>query len=165
MIKDIVKQLEPLPAKSKLIVLGGGYSGQRIASVGKGLGLTVLCSRREKGSKGADFIFNSDKEFPNEIIEGATHVLSCIPPLSNGKDPVLSQIKAQLLNAKHLQWVGYLSTTGVYGDTKGAWVNENTSPNPQQERSIRRFSCEKEWLETKLPIQILRLPGIYGPKR
>ncbi len=165
MIKDIVKQLEPLPAKSKLIVLGGGYSGQRIASVGKGLGLTVLCSRREKGSKGADFIFNSDKEFPNEIIEEATHVLSCIPPLSNGKDPVLSQIKAQLLNAKHLQWVGYLSTTGVYGDTKGAWVNENTSPNPQQERSIRRFSCEKEWLETKLPIQILRLPGIYGPKR
>ena len=165
MIKDIVKQLEHLPPKSKLIVFGGGYSGQRIASVGRGLGLTVLCSRREKGSKGADFIFNSDQEFSNEIIEGATHVLSCIPPLLSGKDPVLSQIKAQLLNAKNLEWVGYLSTTGVYGDTKGEWVNENTSPNPQQERSVRRFSCEKEWLETNLPIQILRLPGIYGPKR
>ena len=165
MIKDIVKQLEHLPPKSKLIVFGGGYSGQRIASVGRGLGLTVLCSRREKGSKGADFIFNSDQEFSNEIIEGATHVLSCIPPLLSGKDPVLSQIKAQLLNAKNLEWVGYLSTTGVYGDTQGEWVNENTSPNPQQERSVRRFSCEKEWLETNLPIQILRLPGIYGPKR
>jgi len=165
MIQDIVKQLEPLPAKSKLIIFGGGYSGQRIASLGRRLGLKVLCSRREKGSKGADFIFNSDQEFSNEIFDGATHVLSCIPPLLSGEDPVLSKLKNQLLNSKKLKWVGYLSTTGVYGDTKGKWVNENTPVNPQQERSIRRFSCEKEWLETNLPIQILRLPGIYGPKR
>ena len=167
MIQDIVKrlELEPLPPKSKLIIFGGGYSGQKIASVGRSLGVKVLCSRREKGSKGADFIFNSDKEFSTEIFEGATHVLSCIPPLLNGEDPVLGKLKTQLLNSKNLKWVGYLSTTGVYGDTKGAWVNETTSPNPQQERSIRRYSCEKEWLETKLPIQILRLPGIYGPKR
>ena len=165
MIQDIVKQLEPLPAKSKLIIFGGGYSGQRIASLGRRLGLKVLCSRREKGSKGADFIFNSDQEFSNEIFDGATHVLSCIPPLLSGEDPVLSKLKNQLLNSKKLKWVGYLSTTGVYGDTKGKWVNENTPANPQQERSIRRFSCEKEWLETNLPIQILRLPGIYGPKR
>ena len=91
--------------------------------------------------------------------------MSCIPPLLNGEDPVLLKLKNQLLNSKNLKWVGYLSTTGVYGDTKGGWVNENTSPNPQQERSIRRFSCEKQWIETKLPIQILRLPGIYGPGR
>jgi len=165
MIQDIVKQLEPLPPKSKLIIFGGGYSGQRIASVGRHLGIKVLCSRREKGSKGADFIFNADHELSDEIFEGATHILSCIPPLLNGKDPVLSTIKPQLLNSKNLKWVGYLSTTGVYGDAKGAWVNENTTPNPQQERSIRRFSCENEWIETKLPIQILRLPGIYGPRR
>ena len=165
MIQDIVKQLEPLPSKSKLIIFGGGYSGQKIASVGRHLGVKVLCSRREEGSEGADFIFNSDKEVSNEILEGATHVLSCIPPLTNGEDPVLRKIKTQLLNSKKLKWVGYLSTTGVYGDTKGKWVNENTPANPQQDRSIRRFSCEKEWLETKLPIQILRLPGIYGPKR
>jgi len=165
MFQGIVKQPEPLPAKSKLIIFGGGYSGQKIASLGRTLGLKVLCSRREKGSKGADFIFNTDKECSNEIFEGATHVLSCIPPLLSGEDPVLSKIKTKLLNLKKLQWVGYLSTTGVYGDTNGKWVNENTPPNPQQERSIRRFSCEKEWLDTKLPIQILRLPGIYGPKR
>ena len=165
MIQDIVKRLEPLPAKSKLIIFGGGYSGQKIASVGRFLGTKVFCSRRKKGSKGADFIFNSEEEFSQEILEGATHVLSCIPPLLSGKDPVLSKLKTQLLNSKNLKWVGYLSTTGVYGDTKGGWVNENTSPNPQQERSIRRFSCEKQWIETKLPIQILRLPGIYGPGR
>ena len=60
-------------------------------------------------------------------MEGATHVLSCIPPLLNGKDPVLNKLKEQLLNSKKLKWVGYLSTTGVYGDTKGEWVNENSS--------------------------------------
>ena len=165
MIQDIVKRFDPLPPKSKLVILGGGFSGQRIASFARCLGVEVLCSRRNKGSEGADFIFNTEKEISNEIFEGTTHVLSCIPPLLNGEDPVLLKLKTQLLNSKNLKWVGYLSTTGVYGDTKGGWVNENTSPNPQQERSIRRFSCEKQWIETKLPIQILRLPGIYGPGR
>ena len=165
MIQNIVKRFDPLPPKSKLVIFGGGFSGQRIASFARGLGVKVLCSRRNKESKGADFIFNTEKEISNEIFEGTTHVLSCIPPLLNGEDPVLLKLKTQLLNAKNLKWVGYLSTTGVYGDTKGGWVNENTSPNPQQERSIRRFSCEKQWIETKLPIQILRLPGIYGPGR
>ena len=165
MIQDIVKGLDALPAKSKLIIFGGGFSGQRIASIGRHLGSTVLCSRRKENSKGADFVFNTDRELPNEILDGATHVLSCIPPLLSGEDPVLLKLKKKLLNSKKLKWVGYLSTTGVYGDTKGVWVNENTSPNPQQERSIRRLSCEKQWLETKLPVQILRLPGIYGPGR
>tara|TARA_B100000700_G_scaffold299549_1_gene366755 strand:+ start:815 stop:1711 length:897 start_codon:yes stop_codon:yes gene_type:complete len=165
MIQDIVKRLEPLPSKSKLIIFGGGYSGQKIASVGRSLGVKVLCSRREKGSKGADFIFNTETELSNEIFKGATHFLSCIPPLLSGEDPVLSKLKSKLLDSKNLKWVGYLSTTGVYGDTNGKWVNESTTPNPQQERSIRRFSCEKAWLNTKLPVQILRLPGIYGPSR
>ena len=165
MNQDIVKRFDPLPAKSKLIIFGGGFSGQRIASLARRLGVQVLCSRRRKDSEGADFIFNNEKELSNEIFEGTTHVLSCIPPLLSGEDPVLLKLKTQLLNSKNLKWVGYLSTTGVYGDTKGEWVNENTSPNPQQERSIRRLSCEKQWLATKLPIQILRLPGIYGPGR
>jgi nucleoside-diphosphate-sugar epimerase len=165
MIQEIVKRLDPLPPKSKFIIFGGGFSGQRIASLGRHLGAKVLCSRRKENSKGADFIFNTDKEVPNEIFNGATHVLSCIPPLISGEDPVLHKLKTQLLNSKNIKWVGYLSTTGVYGDTNGEWVNENTFPNPQQERSIRRLSCEKQWLDTKLPVQILRLPGIYGPGR
>tara|TARA_B100000579_G_scaffold99800_1_gene79322 strand:+ start:2377 stop:3273 length:897 start_codon:yes stop_codon:yes gene_type:complete len=165
MIQDIVKSLEPMPPKSKLIIFGGGYSGQRIAKAARHLGTEVLCSRRKNNSKGADFIFNADNELPNEIFEGVTHILSCIPPLLSGQDPVVSKLKTQLLNSKSLKWVGYLSTTGVYGDAKGEWVNENTTPYPKQERSIRRYSCEKDWSATKLPIQILRLPGIYGPGR
>lgn len=166
MIGDIVKRFDPLPLKSKLIIFGGGFSGQHLASACKALGNKVLCSRRQKNSKGADFIFNSNnEELSKEILQDATHVLSCIPPSAEGKDPVLQQVKSQLLNATNLRWVGYLSTTGVYGDTQGAWVNETMTPKPQQTRSIRRFSCEKEWLETGLPLQILRLPGIYGPGR
>ena len=165
MINDIVKRFEPLPPKSKLIIFGGGFSGQRIASLAKGLGVKVLCSRRTRNSKGADFIFNTEQELSNEILDGATHVLSCIPPLLNGEDPVLLKLKTKLINSKNIKWVGYLSTTGVYGDRKGGWVDEDTLPNPQQERSVRRFMCEKQWIETKLPVQILRLPGIYGPGR
>tara|TARA_B100000700_G_scaffold324293_1_gene430062 strand:- start:1277 stop:2164 length:888 start_codon:yes stop_codon:yes gene_type:complete len=165
MIEDIVKQLTPLPPKSKLIIFGGGYSGQRIAKVAKHLGTEVFCSRRNKNSQGADFVFDSNKDFSDEIFEGVTHVLSSIPPLPNGKDPLLTKVRSHLLKSKDIKWVGYLSTTGVYGDTKGNWVNEKTEPNPKQGRSIRRLSCEREWLETNLPIQILRLPGIYGPGR
>ena len=165
MNQDIVKRFAPLPAKSKLVIFGGGFSGQRIATLARCLGVNVLCSRRQKESEGADFIFNTEKELPNEILEGATHILSCIPPSLNGEDPVLVKLKNKLLNSKKLEWVGYLSTTGVYGDAKGNWVDENTSPNPQQERSKRRFGCEREWIETNLPVQILRLPGIYGPGR
>ncbi len=165
MIDDIVKQLHPLPVASKLIIFGGGFTGQHVANACRALGNNALCSRRQKNSKGADFIFDSKNELSKAILDDATHVLSCIPPSIEGKDPLLQQVKSQLLNAKNLEWVGYLSTTGVYGDSQGAWVDESTTPKPKQDRSIRRLSCEKQWLETGLPVQILRLPGIYGPGR
>ena len=107
MIQDIVKQLDPLPPKSKLVIFGGGFSGQRIASVGRHLGVKVLCSRRKKNSKGADFIFNTDKELSNEIFEGATHVLSCIPPLLSGEDPVLNKTQNSITKFKKFK-VGWL---------------------------------------------------------
>jgi len=69
------------------------------------------------------------------------------------------------LKSLSLEWVGYLSTTGVYGNTKGDWVSEIDNPNPFQKRSHKRLNCEKEWIESGLPVQIFRLPGIYGPGR
>jgi len=102
---------------------------------------------------------------PNEkIFDGVTHILSCIPPDKNGNDPVLRSLKNNLKSLS-LEWVGYLSTTGVYGNTKGNWVSEIDEPNPLQERSRNRLNCEKEWIESGLPVQIFRLPGIYGPGR
>ena len=63
--------------------------------------------------------------------------------VNNLKKPKIKLVYSEFkkpLNSKKLKWVGYLSTTGIYGDTKGEWVNENTSPNTQQDRSIRRLS-------------------------
>jgi nucleoside-diphosphate-sugar epimerase len=102
---------------------------------------------------------------PNkEIFDGITHVLSCIPPDKNGNDPVLKSLKSELKTLS-LEWVGYLSTTGVYGNTQGNWVSEIDPPNPFQKRSQKRLNCEKEWIASGLPVQIYRLPGIYGPGR
>ncbi len=166
MLKDFVNQCEPLPNNSKLLVLGGGFSGQHIAALGRKLGNHVICSRRKIDSSGADCVFDSaiQKLPSDDELSAVTHVLSCIPPDSNGKDPVLQSLKNQLKKMP-LKWVGYLSTTGVYGDCEGNWVTESDPPKPQLRRSQIRLECEKAWQRSGLPIQILRLPGIYGPGR
>tara|TARA_Y100001968_G_scaffold319487_1_gene351098 strand:+ start:3799 stop:4701 length:903 start_codon:yes stop_codon:yes gene_type:complete len=166
MLEQIVKQSVPLAKDSKMLIFGGGFSGQHIAAVARGLGANVLCSRRSKNTAGADFVFNSlNNEIPPEnIFEGTTHLLSCIPPNEKGKDPVLENLQAKLKTLS-FKWVGYLSTTGVYGDSQGKWVEENKLPEPKQNRSKKRLACEEEWQQLNQPVQILRLPGIYGPGR
>ncbi len=166
MIETVVKQSSKFPPNSKVLVFGAGFSGQHIASVARGLGAKVLCSRRNINSEGADFSYNSIDQLipPDNIFEGVTHLISCIPPLENGKDPVLKKLANKIKSMK-LKWAGYLSTTGVYGNCNGKWVFELDPPKPTQERSIRRLSCEKEWQSLGIPLKILRLPGIYGPGR
>ena len=152
--------------KNKFLVLGSGFSGNYFAKTLRKFGCNVLESSRSKRKDPNCFVFDSKKNIiPNEeIFDGVTHILSCIPPDKNGNDPVLGSIKRELKNLS-LEWVGYLSTTGVYGNTQGKWVSEIDIPNPFQHRSQKRLNCEKEWLESDLPVQIFRLPGIYGPGR
>jgi len=152
--------------KKKFLIFGCGYSGSFFAKTIRQLGCTALTSSRSKNEDPNSFVFNSENRIvPNEkIFDGVTHVLSCIPPDKNGNDPVLKSLKNKLKSLS-LEWVGYLSTTGVYGNTKGDWVSEADQPNPFQKRSHKRLKCEKEWIESGLPIQIFRLPGIYGPGR
>ena len=152
--------------KSKFLILGCGFSGIFFAKTIRKLGCTALTSSRSKSKDPNSFVFDSENGLvPNEkIFDGVTHILSCIPPDKNGKDPVLGNLKNKLKTLP-LEWVGYLSTTGVYGDTAGEWVSELNEPNPFQKRSQKRLNCEKEWLESGLPLQIFRLPGIYGPGR
>ena len=166
MLTELVKWSPPLPTGSKLLVLGGGFSGQHVVALARALGSTAICSRRDINSPGADIAFDSaTKLLPaTKVLEGVTHLLSCIPPAADGKDPVLTCLGDQL-KALPLQWVGYLSTTGVYGDRQGRWVTEIDHPQPQQARSKRRLACEEAWQASGLPLQILRLPGIYGPGR
>ena len=152
--------------KNKFLILGCGFSGSFFAKTIRQLGCTALTSSRSENKDPNSFVFNSENSIvPNEkIFDGVTHILSCIPPDKNGNDPVLVSLKNKLKSIP-LEWVGYLSTTGVYGNTKGDWVFETDQPNPLQERSHKRLNCEKEWIESGLPVQIFRLPGIYGPGR
>ena len=138
--------------KNKFLILGCGFSGSFFAKTIRKLGCTALTSSRSENKDPNSFVFNSENgTIPNKkVFDGVTHILSCIPPDKNGKDPVLGSLKNKLKNLS-LEWIGYLSTTGVYGNTKGDWVSEIDQPKPFQQRSHKRLNCEKEWIESGLP--------------
>ncbi len=155
-----------LTNKNKFLILGCGFTGSFFAKKIRQIGCTALTSSRSEKKYPDSFVFNSESGMiPNKkIFDGVTHILSCIPPDKDGHDPVLKVLNNKLKSLS-LEWVGYLSTTGVYGHTKGEWVSEIDKPNPFQKRSHKRLNCETEWIESGLPVQIFRLPGIYGPGR
>ncbi|GHD98789.1 epimerase [Defluviimonas sp. 20V17] len=93
----------------------------------------------------------------------ATHLLSSVAPDDAG-DPVLRALAPQLAAAR-LEWVGYLSTTGVYGDHRGGRVDEQTPLTPSTRRGQARLRAEAAWQALGLPLHIFRLAGIYGPGR
>lgn len=98
-----------------------------------------------------------------------THVLSAIPPGEEG-DPVIHAAGARFREClTQAAWLGYLSTTGVYGDHGGAWVGEDHALKGATARIRRRIRAEEQWLElwrqAHLPVHVFRLAGIYGPRR
>ncbi|MDA7966720.1 SDR family oxidoreductase [Ruegeria sp.] len=99
-------------------------------------------------------------------LDGVTHLLISTAPKADG-DPVLAALRDQITaRAGQFQWVGYLSTTAVYGDHQGGWVDETTPPAPTAERGRWRVRAEEQWAEIPgLPLHIFRLAGIYGPGR
>jgi len=104
------------------------------------------------------------------VLAEATHILCTAAPTEQG-DPALVA-HGEMLRSKmpqHLRWLGYVSTTGVYGDAGGAWVDESAPLAPVHERGRRRVAAEQAWAElgewTGAPVCIFRLPGIYGPGR
>lgn len=102
-------------------------------------------------------------------LKTATHLLISAAPDQNG-DPVLAQLSTEIAAiAPQLHWVGYLSTTGVYGDHQGGWVDESTPLSPSTRRGQMRVQAEAAWQalaqKTGFPLHIFRLAGIYGPGR
>lgn len=99
-------------------------------------------------------------------LDAATHILISAAPGPEG-DPVLAELRDEIAaRADRLRWVGYLSTTGVYGDHKGGWVDETTPLTPTTERGRARMEAEAAWAAIpRLPLHIFRLAGIYGPGR
>lgn len=161
-----------LPAS--VLVLGGGYSGRRFADALRRQGCAVsLTTRREpqeakhSGDDGCRWL-RFDPEagvVPSDAdLAGIEAVLVTIPPDPQGRDPVLQHL-GTTLQALAPRWVGYLSTTGVYGDSGGGWVDEDSPTRPGLPRSRARLACEQAWRQLDLPLQIFRLPAIYGPGR
>lgn len=98
-------------------------------------------------------------------LNAATHLLISAAPDADG-DPVLRALAPEIKSrAAQFEWAGYLSTTGVYGDHHGGWVDEATALTPATTRGIARVKAEAEWQALGLPLHIFRLAGIYGPGR
>jgi nucleoside-diphosphate-sugar epimerase len=164
-------------AMSQLVGFGLGYSAQalarRLAAKGWHIAGTVRdpASVERLGGLGyamARFAGEPDNQAVGELLIGTTHLLVSIPPRSSG-DPVLAEYRETIAALPQLQWIGYLSTVGVYGDSQGRWVDETTQVAPNSARTEARVAAEAAWLdfgkEIERPVQIFRLAGIYGPGR
>lgn len=154
---------------TRILVIGGGYTGQRFAAAAASLGARVWLTHRnpEPPRTAAELSwlrFDPANGVPLAMPEAITHALVTIPTASDGSDAALDHLLPDL-RRQPLDWLGYLSTTGVYGDTGGAWVNETSPATPSLDRSRARLACEQRWLNSGLPAMSFRLPAIYGPGR
>ncbi len=140
----------------RLLIFGLGYTAKRIAAAVTAQGWDVDAT----GSDGnVDF---SDRDAVMKALELASHVLSSVPPdRKSGLDPVLDRYGRSFPTA----WYGYLSSTGVYGDQKGAWVDETTPTIAETGTGRRNARADADALWVKLGARVFRLPGIYGPGR
>ncbi len=149
-----------------LLCAGFGYSARALATLLVPEGWRVIGTHRAPDGAAAIAATGVEPALwpPSpEIVRAATHLLVSAAPDETG-DPTLRALGPHLA-APPLQWVGYLSTTGVYGDRAGGWVDEETEPAPTTRRGEMRVAAEAEWRATGLPLHIFRLAGIYGPGR
>lgn len=161
---------------SYLFCFGLGYSAQRLAHglVAEGWRVSGTHRPGDGRPEGLDTVpvlpFDRAHPLDPADLEGATHVLISIPPDGDGDgDPTLDVHGPDLARLPSLAWLGYLSTTGVYGDTGGDWVCESSPVAPTVARSKRRARAEQGWLDLRqsrgVPVHVFRLAGIYGPGR
>jgi nucleoside-diphosphate-sugar epimerase len=161
----------------RLFVFGLGYTGLAFARAMRDdagwLGGTVRSPDKaaELRAEGIEaYVFDGKR--PGDgvaaALAGATHILVTISQ-GEGGDPVLAVHGDDIMAARDLGWIGYLSTVGVYGDHGGGWIDEETPPDPRVARTAARIAVEKAWIEfgrrRDVPAGIFRLAGIYGPGR
>ena len=161
-----------------LFCFGLGFSAQTLAARLKTKGWRVAGTTRTRGGVDAltergfetfQFAHGKPMADPAAALRGATHIVVSCPPDAAGDPALAAHVHALSALTPLPQWVGYLSTTGVYGDHGGDWVDEQTPVSPNNERAKRRVAAEHAWLAwgaaMKVPVQIFRLAGIYGPGR
>ena len=163
--------------KGRLFCFGLGYCALALLSTLRDAGWQIAGTCRSKESvssltkEGIEaYVFDGNTPMcpPPSAFLNASHVLCSAPPTA-GIDPVLAHHCDDLAKLNKLAWVGYLSTTGVYGDWKGDWVDESSELKTINERGIDRIKAENGWLKLweqfGVPVHIFRLAGIYGPGR
>lgn len=163
------------PAPAHLFCFGLGYSARALARLVAPEDWVVsgTCRTDEKAAELRARGFAAEpfeRSCPLEAgaLSGVTHVLVSVPPDIAG-DPVFDSHGGDIAAAPGLAWLGYLSTTGVYGDRGGGWVDEAAALQPSGERGRRRVKAEQGWLELwhdrGVPVHVFRLAAIYGPRR
>jgi nucleoside-diphosphate-sugar epimerase len=162
----------------RLFVFGLGFSAAALAErlAAKGWHIAGTCRDEDKRgpleARGIEIhLFDRVHPLadPATVLAGTTHLLASVPP-EGGGDPVLDLHGKDIAALRgRLAWAGYLSTTGVYGDRQGGWVEEGSALTPSGERGRRRLDAERGWLELwerhGIPVHLFRLAGIYGPGR
>lgn len=156
--------------QKRLFCFGLGYTAQALIRRLPG-DWTVAGTCRDGASAGhlraagiEVHIFDGSTPPAENWLAGADCILSTVPTDEAG-DPVLRHFAGLIAAAATVRWLGYLSTTGVYGDRGGAWVDEETSATPGSARTRRRLAAEEEWRALTPPAHVFRLAGIYGPGR
>lgn len=151
-----------------LLSLGHGYTAQALARRLLPEGWRIVGTTRTEGQAqalrgtGAEVVVWPGADLA-PLVARASHVLMSMAP-GPGGDPVLTA-HPDLFRQAPVVWAGYLSTTVVYGDHAGAWVDETTPPTPGNARGRQRLLAEGQWAATGLPLHVFRLAGIYGPGR
>lgn len=162
---------------NRLFAFGLGYSAEALARRLRGNGWTIAGTGRDPANiarlRGEGYEITSFSGEPGNdavppLLAGTTHLLLSIPPGPDG-DPVLAHYRGIIAALGSLQWIGYLSTVGVYGNHQGALVDESAELKPNSARTKARMVAESAWLhlgeEIGRPAQVFRLAGIYGPGR
>jgi len=160
----------------RLFCFGLGYSARALARDLKARGWSVAGTTRTEEGRAAlaaegieAHLFERKRPLVDAaaVLAGATHLLASVPPDDDG-DPVIDA-HGEAIATLDAEWIGYLSTTGVYGDRGGAWVDETSDLRPLGTRGRRRVEAEDAWLDLwrrhSRPVHLFRLAGIYGPGR
>jgi nucleoside-diphosphate-sugar epimerase len=153
-------------AARHLLCFGFGYTARALAARLVVAGWRVDGTARHAGP--GTRRFDRDHPLAPAAFEGVSHILVAVPPDERG-DPVVDAHGDAIAALPDLRWLGYLSTTGVYGDRGGDWVDEGAELRPSGERGRRRVAAERAWLDLwrrhGVPVHVFRLAAIYGPGR
>ncbi len=165
----------PAPLPSPVLILGMGWSGRVLATQLQARGVQVAGTVRDLAAAPDDglrrYPLQADATPSPALLDAiaqAEAVLCSVPPDAEG-DPALRRLLPALQASPALRWVGYLSSTSVYADRAGGWIDETSVADATETAGVQRRLAEAQWRalagQRGIASAVLRLPGLYGPDR